>query len=108
MIVITADRDIKMNVEELNWYFDTSDKILIETPTGVYPNMVIEALPSNLTPQNVSRPVFDIVFREIVVVFPHGWFKPTEAPKYEPYSLPAIAETMKELPGKVFDWIGSF
>ena len=59
-------------IEQLNQYYNTSAKVVIETPTGVYLNMILEAMPANLTPDNVSRPIYELRFREVLIVKPQA------------------------------------
>ena len=57
-------------IAQLEQYYQSSNKIVIETPTGVYTNMVLESMPSNMTPENVSRPIYELRFRELLIVRP--------------------------------------
>lgn len=59
-------------IEQLNQYYQSSAKIVIETPTGVYLNMILADMPTNMTPDNVSRPVYELRFREVLIVKPQA------------------------------------
>ena len=57
-------------IEEIEKYFYTSKKVVLQMPTGVYFNMVLTSLPVNLTPNDVDAPIYDLSFKEIIVVQP--------------------------------------
>lgn len=59
-------------ISQLEQYYQTSAKIVIETPTGVYLNMILESAPANMTPENVSRPIYELRFREVLIVKPQA------------------------------------
>ena len=59
-------------ISQLEQYYQSSAKIVIEAPTGVYLNMILEAEPANMTPENVSRPIYELRFREVLIVKPQS------------------------------------
>lgn len=59
-------------IGQLEQYYQNSAKIVIEAPTGVYLNMILEAEPANMTPENVSRPIYELRFREVLIVKPQA------------------------------------
>lgn len=59
-------------IEQMNTYYQNSAKIVIEAPTGVYLNMILESMPANMTPENVSRPIYELRFREVLIVKPQA------------------------------------
>ena len=59
-----------MVVDELNDYYRDSKKIIVHCETGIYKNMILCEKPTNITPQNAARPIFDLKFREVVIVKP--------------------------------------
>lgn len=57
-------------VDELNDFYRESKKVMIQCATGVYMNMILCEKPTNIAPENASRPIFDLKFREVVIVTP--------------------------------------
>ncbi len=57
-------------VDELNEIYRESKKVIVQCATGIYMNMILAEKPTNVTPENVSRPIFDLKFREVVIVTP--------------------------------------
>lgn len=101
-------------VDQLTEYFNTSDKIVIETPTGIYKNMILETLPVNMTTKNVSRPVFDLVFREVAIVFPDYTgtstvpVNPSDADTQNTGAFTSAINKIQGAASGALDWIGSF
>lgn len=57
-------------VDQLNEYFRNSAKIMVQCPAGVFANMILESMPVNMTPENVSRPIYELRLREVLIVVP--------------------------------------
>ena len=57
-------------VDQLNECYYDSRKIIVQCSVGVFFNMILAEMPTNVTPENASRPVFDLRFREVVIVEP--------------------------------------
>lgn len=57
-------------IKELDAYFKSSEKIIVRCATGVYFNMILTEPAANITPERLSRPLYDLTFREVVVVQP--------------------------------------
>lgn len=57
-------------VDQMNEYFRNSAKIMVQCPAGVFPNMILESMPVNMTPENVSRPIYELRLREVLIVLP--------------------------------------
>ena len=57
-------------VDELNDFYRESKKIIVQCATGTYMNMILYEKPTNIAPENASRPIFDLKFREVVIVKP--------------------------------------
>lgn len=55
-------------IATLERYFEDSEKIMVECATGIYPNMILTDIPTSITPNNLSRPLYDLSFREILIV----------------------------------------
>lgn len=58
-------------VDQINYYYHHSRKIAIQMPTGIYTNMILEATPVNMNPEDVSRPKFELKFREVLIIEPN-------------------------------------
>ena len=57
-------------IEELESYLTSGQKIIVKCATGVYWNMLLIDAPTNITPNNLSRPMYDLSFREVLIVTP--------------------------------------
>ena len=58
-------------VDQMNLYYHHSKKIAIQMPTGIYTNMILEAMPVSMTPDDVSRPKYELKFREVLIIEPN-------------------------------------
>lgn len=43
---------------------------MVQCPAGVFANMILESMPVNMTPENVSRPIYELRLREVLIVVP--------------------------------------
>lgn len=59
-------------VDQLNEFYRESKKVMVQCATGVYMNMILAEKPTNIAPENASRPIFDLKFREVVIVTPEA------------------------------------
>lgn len=57
-------------INELQKYYHESKKIIIQCVAGVYMNMVLESMPTRMTPQNVDRPIYEVSFKEVLIAEP--------------------------------------
>lgn len=57
-------------VDELKDYYRESKKIIIQCTTGVYMNMILSEIPTQITSDTASRPIFNLRFREVVIAIP--------------------------------------
>lgn len=57
-------------VDELNEIYRENKKVIVQCATGIYMNMILAEKPTNIAPENASRPIFDLKFREVVIVTP--------------------------------------
>ena len=57
-------------VDDLKTYYRESLKIIVQCATGVYMNMILAEMPTEITPDKASRPIFDLKFREVMIVSP--------------------------------------
>ena len=64
------DLNLPTVTNEITQYFEQSKKIIIQTPTGIYRNMILESLPVNLTPNNIDRPIYNLKFRQVIIALP--------------------------------------
>lgn len=57
-------------INELQQYFIESKKIIIQSVAGVYTNMIVESMPTRMNSSNVDRPIYNVTFRELLIVEP--------------------------------------
>ena len=59
-----------MVLRTLERYFLNSDKIIVKCATGVYRNMILTDKPTNITPNDLERPMYDLELKEVFIVSP--------------------------------------
>lgn len=100
-------------IDQLNIYYKQSKKIVIQSVTGIYRNLILESMPVALKPETVSRPVYDLKFREILLVEP-DYTGESQNPEDEidgdTKKTSVISDLISDIPGAdgVLDYIGSF
>lgn len=57
-------------IETLERYLTSSQKLIVKCATGVYWNMILIDAPTEITPNNLSRPIYELSFREVLIVSP--------------------------------------
>lgn len=56
--------------EQLSLLYKTSAKLTIKTDADVYENMYITSIPTNISPENADRQIFNITFEQALTVSP--------------------------------------
>ena len=66
-------------IKQLKDFYNRSEKLVVLTKDGVYKNMIVEKLPHTETPENYDRLVFDIGFKEVLIVDPKAQNAPANS-----------------------------
>lgn len=99
-------------IDQLNEYYHYSKKIIIELPTGVYKNMILESMPVSMNPEDVSRPKFELKFREVLIIEPN--YDPGKSTENgadgDTKKTTALSDTIRNIPGvgETLNYLGSF
>jgi hypothetical protein len=57
-------------INEMQKYYNESKKIIIQSVSGVFMNMVLESMPTRINANNVDRPIYDVTFKEVFIIEP--------------------------------------
>lgn len=57
-------------INEMQKYYNESKKIIIQSVSGIYMNMILDGMPTRISAQNVDRPIYDVSFKEVFIVEP--------------------------------------
>ena len=60
-------------IEEMKEYYNTSKKIIIKCVGGTYMNMILENLPTKMDNSNVDRPIYNVTFKEVILIEPETY-----------------------------------
>lgn len=97
-------------IDQLNLYYHESKKVVIQAPTGIYSNMILEAMPVNMTPEDVSRPKFELKFREVLIVEPNydPGISPENVTDGDVRKTSVITDALTSTLGGVLNYLGSW
>lgn len=100
-------------IDQLNLYYKQSKKIVIQSFTGIYRNLILESMPVSVKPENVSRPIYDLKFREVLLVEPDYTGEtqnPANKADGDTKKTSVISDYISGIPGVdgALDFIGSF
>lgn len=85
--------------EELATLYRTSATLSIKTDSGVYTNMYITSIPTDVSPENADRQIFSISFKEAITVTPQ--YIKIDATKAKNASNGSYVKTGEVLPASV-------
>lgn len=85
--------------KELATLYSTSTNLSIKTDSGIYTNMYITSIPTDVSPDNADRQIFQITFKEAITVTPQ--YIKIDATKARNASNGSYVKTGEVLPANV-------
>lgn len=98
-------------IDQLNLYWQSSKKVVIQCTTGVYRNMILESMPVPLTPERIDRPVYELKFCEVIVIepdFEDDALLPGNPADGVTRKVSVISDVITSKIGGALDYIGGF
>jgi hypothetical protein len=97
-------------INELQKYFYESKKIIIQTVAGTYTNMIVENMPTKMDSSNVDRPIYDVTFRELILVEPDDGNDNENMINNDTQKVSVYSDLLNNAPiaDSIIDYLGGF
>jgi hypothetical protein len=96
-------------INEIQQYYNSSKKIIIQCVAGTYMNMILDALPTEMDNSTVDRPIYKLSFREVILVEPADSEDNADASNNNTKKVSVFSDYLNNaLPDGLMDFLGGF
>lgn len=94
-------------INEMQKYYNESKKIIIQCVGGVYMNMIMESMPTLINAQNADRPIYNISFKEVILIEPENSEKNADETNGDTKKVSVLSDALNNaLPDGLMNFLG--